>query len=431
MNEQDIRQHLGLRPIINVSGTMTSLGASIAPPEVVEAVAAILPQFVEIDDLQKRASRVIARLCGTEAGFVTASCSAAITLAVAGAMTGSDLAAIERLPDTTSLKNEVLIQAGHMVSYGAPVEQGIRLAGARVVPVGQATSARKYQLRGAITERTAAALYVVSHHTVQYGLIPLDEFVEVCHARGVPVMVDAASEYDLKGFLAVGADLALYSSHKFLGGPTGGIVAGRTELVRATYLQNSGIGRGMKIGKEGMVGTIAALEAWEKRDHEGIRARERGYLELWQKTLAEPPRHHARRSSPIRPAIRSTVSRSRSSRRRLTSRPGISPTRWRAASRRSSCATMRSSTASSTWTHATCIPARSRSWHAASPTNSIAPAAPTRSSPPRWSAGATGGPRPSCAGPPDRRFPAERRVFEIGVLPIPRGSPHASRREAM
>ncbi len=169
-------------------------------------------------------------------------------------MTGSDLAAIERLPDTTSLKNEVLIQAGHMVSYGAPVEQGIRLAGARVVPVGQATSARKYQLRGAIKERTAAALYVVSHHTVQYGLIPLDEFVEVCHARGVPVMVDAASEYDLKGFLAAGADVALYSSHKFLGGPTGGIVAGRTELVRAAYLQNSGIGRGMKIGKEGMVG---------------------------------------------------------------------------------------------------------------------------------------------------------------------------------
>jgi D-glucosaminate-6-phosphate ammonia-lyase len=289
MDQQDIRQHLGLRPIINVSGTMTSLGASIAPPEVVEAVAAILPQFVEIDDVQKLASRTIARLCGTEAGFVTASCSAAITLAVAGAMTGPDLGAVERLPDTAGLKNEVLIQLGHMVSYGAPVEQAIRLAGARVVPVGQATSARTYQLAGAMTESTAAALYVVSHHTVQYGLIPLDEFVEVCHARGVPVIVDAASEYDLKGFLAAGADLALYSSHKFLGGPTGGIVAGRTELVRATYLQNSGIGRGMKIGKEGIVGTIVALGAWEKRDHDGIRARERGYLDLWQATLANRP----------------------------------------------------------------------------------------------------------------------------------------------
>ena len=282
----DIRAQLGLRPIINVSGTMTSLGASIVPPSVVEAVTAVLPQFVEIDDLQKKASKVIARLCGTEAGFVTASCSAAISVAVAGAMTGSDLLAIERLPDTTGLKNEVLIMTGHMVSYGAPVAQGIALTGAKVVPVGQATQARRYQLEGSIGPATAAAVYVVSHHTVQFGQIPLDEFCEICHAHGVPVIVDAASEYDLKGFLAQGADLALYSSHKFLGGPTGGIVAGRKELVRAAYLQNGGIGRGMKVGKEGMVGTIAALEAWETRDHAGIRALETSYLDLWMRTLA-------------------------------------------------------------------------------------------------------------------------------------------------
>jgi L-seryl-tRNA(Ser) seleniumtransferase len=289
MTQNDIRPDLGLRPIINVSGTMTSLGASIVVPEAVATVSAILPQFVEIGDLQKKASRTIARLCGTEAGFVTASCSAGITLAVAGAMTGCDLAAVERLPDTDRLKNEVLIMTGHMVGYGAPVEQGIRLSGAKVVPVGQATSAHGYQLDGAINDRTAAAVYVVSHHTVQYGQIPLKEFVEICHARGVPVIVDAASEYDLKGFLATGADIALYSSHKFLGGPTGGIVAGRTELVRATYMQNMGIGRGMKIGKEGILGTIAALEAWEKRDHAAVRERETRYLELWEQTLSGRP----------------------------------------------------------------------------------------------------------------------------------------------
>jgi L-seryl-tRNA(Ser) seleniumtransferase len=289
MTQPDIRERLGLRPIINVSGTMTSLGASIVVPEAVAAVTAVLPQFVEIGDLQKKASAVIARLCGTEAGFVTASCAAGITLAAAGAMTGSNLAAIERLPDTTGLRNEVLIQMGHMVGYGAPVEQGVRLSGARVVPVGQATHARRYQLEGAITERTAAALYVVSHHTVQFGLIPLDEFVEVCHARGVPVIVDAASEYDLKGFLAAGADVALYSAHKFLGGPTAGIVAGRRGLVHAAYLQNSGIGRGMKVGKEGMVGTIAALQAWETRDHAAVRVRETSALTLWHRTLADRP----------------------------------------------------------------------------------------------------------------------------------------------
>ncbi|MEA2780088.1 MAG: D-glucosaminate-6-phosphate ammonia-lyase [Rhodospirillaceae bacterium] len=289
MAEQDIRQRIGVRSIINVSGTMTALGASIVVPEAVEAIAAILPQFVEIDELQKKVSAAIARLCGTEAGFVTASCSAGISVAVAGAMTGFDLAAVERLPDTTGLKNEVVIQLGQVASYGAPVDQAIRLAGAKAVTVGQATFARRYQLEGAITDRTAAAVYVVSHHVVQYGLIPLDEFVAACHARGVPVIVDAASEYDLKGFLAQGADIALYSAHKFLGGPTAGIVAGRKELVRAAFLQNGGIGRGMKVGKEGMIGTLAALEAWEKRDHAGVRSRETGYLQLWQRTLDRRP----------------------------------------------------------------------------------------------------------------------------------------------
>ncbi|MGH7155244.1 MAG: aminotransferase class V-fold PLP-dependent enzyme [Acetobacteraceae bacterium] len=289
MDQHDIRARLGLRPIINVSGTMTPLGASIVGPDAVAAVTAILAQFVEIDHLQRRASRSIACLCGAEAGFVTASCSAGITLSVAGAMTGDDLAAIERLPDASRMKNEVVIQTGHMISYGAPVEQAIRLAGAVVVPVGQATSAHLYQLDGAITERTAAAVYVVSHHAVQYGMIGLDDFAASARARGVPVIVDAASEYDLRGFLAAGADVACYSAHKFLGGPTAGIVAGSRKLVRATWLQNRGIGRGMKVGKEGIAGALAALDAWERRDHAAVRATETAALLLWRDTLADRP----------------------------------------------------------------------------------------------------------------------------------------------
>ena len=285
----DVRNKLGLRPIINVSGTMTALGASIVVPEAVEAVRAILSQFVEINDLQRKASAVIARLCGTEAGFVTASASAGITIAVAGAMTGPDLAAIERLPNTAGLKDEVAIQLGHMVGYGAPVEQAVRLTGARMVPVGQATDARSYQLAGALSPRTAAVLYVVSHHVVQYGQLSLEEVVEVARATTVPVIVDAASEYDLRDFLARGADIAVYSAHKFLGGPTAGIVAGRRELVRAAFLQNMGIGRGMKVGKEGIAGTIAALDAWERRDHGAVRARESAYLHLWQDRLSRWP----------------------------------------------------------------------------------------------------------------------------------------------
>lgn len=286
---QDIRTQLGLRQVINVSGTMTSLGASIVVPEAVDAITRVLTQFVEMGDLHRRASTAIADLTGAEAGFVTASCSAAISLAVAAAITGDNLWAIEQLPDTGSLNNEVLIQAGHMVSYGAPVDQAIRIAGGKVVQVGQATSAHAYQLAGAITERTVAAVYVVSHHVVEYGQIPLKTFAEVCHARGVKVIVDAASEYDLRKFLADGADVVLYSGHKFLGGPTSGICAGDKAFIRNIYLQNRGIGRGMKVGKEGVAGVIAALEAWKVRDHDGIRARERQALDLWVETLDGRP----------------------------------------------------------------------------------------------------------------------------------------------
>lgn len=286
---QDIRAQLGLRPVINVSGTMTGLGASIVVPEAVDAITRVLTQFVEMGDLHRRASTAIAELTGAEAGFVTASCSAGISLAVAAAITGDNLWAIEQLPDTGILKNEVLIQAGHMISYGAPVEQAIRMAGGKVVPVGQATSAYAYQLDGAITERTAAAVFVVSHHVVDYAQIPLKTFAEVCHARGVKVIVDAASEYDLRKFLADGADVVLYSGHKFLGGPTSGLCAGDKEFVRNIYLQNRGIGRGMKVGKEGIAGVIAALEAWKVRDHAGIRARERRALDLWVQTLDGRP----------------------------------------------------------------------------------------------------------------------------------------------
>ncbi|NNG71729.1 aminotransferase class V-fold PLP-dependent enzyme [Rhizobium laguerreae] len=285
----DIRPSLGLRPVINVSGTMTSLGASIVVPEAISAMASILPHFVEINDLQRKASAVIARLTGGEAGFVTASCSAGISLAVAGAITGNNLLAIEKLPDVVPEKNEVLVQMGHVVSYGAPVDQAIRLAGGKVVLVGQATSAHHFHMENAITDKTAAAVYVVSHHVVDYGLLNLKEFVEIAHAKGVPVIVDAASEYDLRIFLEQGADIALYSGHKFLGGPTSGIVAGRKELVRHAFLQNMGIGRGMKVGKESIFGVMAALEAWENRDHAGIRERETGYLNLWKRTLDGRP----------------------------------------------------------------------------------------------------------------------------------------------
>lgn len=281
----DVRQALGLRPIVNASGTMTVLGASIMVPQAVAAMAAIATEFVEMDALHDAASAVIAELTGAQAGFVTASCASAITLAVAGTMTGERLLAIERLPDTTGLRNEVLVQLGHMVGYGASLHQTIAMTGARVVSVGSVSGAQHYQLDEAINQHTACAVFVVSHMTVQHAMLALERFCAICHARQIPVIVDAASEYDLRGFLARGADIVVYSGHKFLGGPTSGIVAGRADLVRAARWQNRGIGRGMKVGKESIAGVMAALRVWQQRDPAAIRAREDAAIALWETTL--------------------------------------------------------------------------------------------------------------------------------------------------
>lgn len=288
MVERKTEWHIrhGLKPLINVSGTMTTLGASIASPEVIAATAEAMEHFVVIHEAQAKASKVIARATGAEAGCLTASASAGVTLSVAACMTGLDPTRVQALPIDPGPRSEVIVQAGHLCGYGAPIEQAVALTGARVKPVGQSTVCSDYQIDGAIGEKTAAGLYVVSHHVVHYGQCPLTRFAELCHATGVPVIVDAASEYDLRGFLQAGADLVIYSAHKFLGGPTAGIIAGRRDLVRAAYLQNIGIGRGMKIGKESILGVIAALEAWEKRDHAAVRAQETQTLLIWMEALA-------------------------------------------------------------------------------------------------------------------------------------------------
>src|SRR3712207_7211345 len=98
-----------------------------------------------------------------------------------------------------------------------------------------------------------------------------------------------ASEYDLRRAARLGADAAIFSGHKFLAGPTAGIVAGRREFMRTVALQGRGIGRITKVGKEGILGAIVALEAWGRRDHEGERGRELKLVEGWMAALAGLP----------------------------------------------------------------------------------------------------------------------------------------------
>lgn len=287
MKEIGFFERYGLTRVINVSGTMTALGASRVVPEAIRAGAEIQSHFVRIDELQAKASQVIARMTGAEAGFVAACSAAGISQGISGCMTGTNLNRIELLPNTDGLRNEVIVQAGHLINYGAPISQAISLTGARIVALGTAALVNFYNLEESISEQTVAALYVVSHHVVQEGQIPLEDFIAVCKDRRIPVIVDMASEYDLRGPIKMGADIVIYSSHKFLGGPTGGILAGRKEPIRAAYLQNKGICRHMKVGKEGIAGTIAALDAWEQRDHTSANEREQAYVKYWLNVLAD------------------------------------------------------------------------------------------------------------------------------------------------
>lgn len=273
---QSVEAWLQNHRVINASGTMTSLGASIVPEEVADIIKKSLSYFIDMGALQAYASDTISRLTGAEAGCVTASAAAGIAVAAAACMTGTDLGAAEALPDTNHLERKyVIIQKGHVVNYGASVTQNLRLTGAHPVEIGTATHSETYQLRHALTKETAAAIYVVSHHTVQSEQISLPDFIAACHEAGVPVIVDAASEYDLETFTKIGADIVIYSGHKFLGGATSGIIAGRRDLVHACHMhQTVGIGRPMKVGKEGVVSVIAALTRWETLDHKALHAQE-------------------------------------------------------------------------------------------------------------------------------------------------------------
>lgn len=283
---QDIRERFGARAVINLTGTLTALGGISARPEAIEAAAEMMARGVDIIELQAGASGVIAAATGAEAGFVSACTSAGICMAIAGAMTGDALASIERLPDTTGLRNEVVIQTGHLVNYGHPVEQDVRQTGARVVAFGAVNAAHAHQLEGAIGAATAAGLYVVSHHCAPDGQLGFAEFVRVCHAHGVPVIVDLAAEYALHDYLRAGADITIHSAHKFLGGATAGIVCGRKALVRAAFLQNFGIARPMKVGKEGIAAALVALECFMAEDRAAVRAAAREQLDYWRERLA-------------------------------------------------------------------------------------------------------------------------------------------------
>lgn len=257
----------GVRRVVNAVGTWTMYGAAPACDEAIAATTEALRRSYVMDELQQAASRAVAAATKAEAGCITACAAAGIALSVAACMTGADAARVRQLPDTAGLKSDVVLLKGHVVDFGADIRQMVRMTGARVLEAGTATHCSEQELTAAFGPGTAAALYVVSHLCVLRGMPTLARFAAIAHARGVPVIVDAAAEYDLEAFHRAGADLVVQSTHKFLRGPTAGLVSGKTTLVQGVIAQNQGIGRPMKVGKEGIAGALAALDRWRAVDH--------------------------------------------------------------------------------------------------------------------------------------------------------------------
>lgn len=265
-------QDLGIKPVINACGKMTLLGATAVEPEVAEAMALASRHYVDVAALERKAGEWIARLSGAEAACVTAGAASGIAMGAAAFIAGTDPASIQALPDPPGPKCEILVLAGHWINF---VEMA-RLGGAKLVRVGWVNGVAKEQLAAAINERTAGFLYVISHHVVQKGMLSLKDCLDICHGRGIPILVDAAAEEDLRLYVSMGADLVTYSGGKAFGGPSFGLLCGKAAHIEACRAQFWGIARSMKVTKEGIMGLLTALELYVHADVDAEARRRQG-----------------------------------------------------------------------------------------------------------------------------------------------------------
>ncbi len=255
-----VQEKFGFRRLINARGPATILGAARVEDDIRNDIYDILGESAEIWELQRRASEKIAQLTGAEAGCVVNCSSAGMAVATAAVLTGNDPYRIKALPDITWPKKKIVIQKGQVTGAGdCPVWQVIKMTGAEYV-----------EIRAALDDTVAAAFYIMED-TFAPNLLPLETFVSICKEKEVPVICDAAYLTDFKMLANLGVDLAIYSGQKWLGGCTSGMVAGRKDLVQACYMQEMGIGRPMKVGKEGIVSIMSSIDHWMKRDTEAVK----------------------------------------------------------------------------------------------------------------------------------------------------------------
>ncbi len=253
------------------------LGGSTTPAEVREAMERANDAYIPLMELQDKAGASIAAMTGVPAAYITAGAGSALTLATAAVMAGTDDDRIQQLPDTTGMKNEILIQTRQRYWY----DRCLELAGARLVEFGDPDGTTAEQLDSAIGPNTAAVHYFMVEQSPDPDALSLDATIEVAKSHGVPVLVDAAGQiYPLDNigkYIRMGADFQCVAA-KYIGAPQStGYALGTEKMIRALSLQSfasyegrqvRGIGRPQKVDRQEMIGAVAALNRWLTMNHE-------------------------------------------------------------------------------------------------------------------------------------------------------------------
>ncbi|MHB9029130.1 MAG: aminotransferase class V-fold PLP-dependent enzyme [Candidatus Latescibacterota bacterium] len=257
-------ESIGVRPVINCYGTMTILSGSLQLPEVNAAMEEAARHYVHMDELMEAAGKRLAELTGAEWGGVFSGAAGALAASTAACMTGADPEKMALLPDVSSLKHEVLIHRSSRNVY----DRSVWMTGAKMVEVQNAEEMDK------MANEKTAAIYLLGEGLDGAEDITLEQIVTVGKKHGIPIIVDAAAEQPNvpNMYLEAGCDLVTYSGGKCLRGPqSAGLLLGRKDLIQAAFLNNAphhSFGRPMKVGKEEIVGMVAAMEMWVKyRDH--------------------------------------------------------------------------------------------------------------------------------------------------------------------
>ena len=267
----DFYESLGVVKRINAATYYTALGGSLMSPEVIAAMNDAAKSFISIHDLQLKAGEKIARLTKNEGAYITTGAAAGIVLSILAFRSKGDPREMQRIIDGTASESEVIIQSGHRIPY----DPAVRLAGSKIVTVGDAIQTFEHQLEAAINPNTTAILYVAGTF-LENPVLSLENVVRIARDYNVPVVVDAAAQLpplsNLWHFTRdLGAELVIFSGGKALCGPqSSGLILGSSgwiEAVRANGAPFQGLARALKVGKEEIAGITTAIEMYVSRDH--------------------------------------------------------------------------------------------------------------------------------------------------------------------